>query len=354
MYYSEDKARELIIEAGLKLIEEKLIARTWGNISARISDDEFIITPSGRAYESLGGRDLVKVRIDDGSHARDAKPSKEKGAHAAVYALRRDANFVIHTHQFYASCVSAECKDTEFAPCARYAMPGSAKLKRNIEECMKANPECSEFLMARHGALILGTDFDDAFERAAALEERSRELVESRIGPSYDGPSEDFDLSEVEIKTLPYLRIARDPYIMKCCSAGKKLVAYVDDFAQIVGPDMQLVENDAWVAKRAILGYSTVKPAKGLNMVPMTGALGKMGGEHESLNAFIGRNAVLIKGVGALCAGRTEGDAEAIEMIVSKNCAAACYAAGAEPLSKIDSRLLRQFYLTSYSKQIKG
>ena len=89
-------------------------------------------------------------------------------------------------------------------------------------------------------------------------------------------------------------------------------------------------------------------------MVPMTGVLGRMGGEHESLNAIIGRNAVLVKGVGALCAGVTEGDAEAIEMIVSKNCATALYVRSARKLSRLDARIMRQTYLMSYSKQIKG
>ncbi|MFC2662155.1 MAG: class II aldolase/adducin family protein, partial [Eubacterium sp.] len=53
MSYTEEEARKLVIEAGHRLLEEGLTARTWGNISARISDSEFIITPSGMAYEDL-------------------------------------------------------------------------------------------------------------------------------------------------------------------------------------------------------------------------------------------------------------------------------------------------------------
>ena len=353
MYYGEAEARELVIKAGLKLIENKLIARTWGNISARISKDEFIITPSGRAYEDLSAEDLVVVKTADASYTGSIKPSSEKGVHAAGYSFRNDASFIIHTHQFYASCVSAECKDTDLAACAEYAMPGSEKLKRNVEESIEANPDCREFLMARHGVLILGESYEDAFDRASELEERSKALVESRFNArSYDD-GEGFDTSEVSIRALPYVRIAKDPYIMRCCREGEKVPAYLDDFAQIVGPDMQVVENDPWIAKRAILGYSTVKPAKGLNMLPMTGALGRMGGEHETINAMLGRNAVLIKGVGALCAGASEDDAEAIEMIVSKNCAAACYVCDAKPLSKFDSRVMRQMYIMDYSKRIK-
>ena len=107
MYYSETEARSLVIEAGRRLAENKLISRTWGNVSARISKDEFIITPSGRAYETLSPADLVKVRVSDCSYSGNIKPSSEKGVHASAYALRQHSGFIIHTHQFYASVVAA-------------------------------------------------------------------------------------------------------------------------------------------------------------------------------------------------------------------------------------------------------
>ena len=53
MAYSITEAKEHVIRAGVKLVETGLIARTWGNISARISDTQFVITPSGLAYETL-------------------------------------------------------------------------------------------------------------------------------------------------------------------------------------------------------------------------------------------------------------------------------------------------------------
>lgn len=352
MYYSEAEARELVIKAGIELVEHKLVARTWGNISARISEDEFIITPSGKAYERLREEDLARVRVSDAASLDDINPSSEKGAHAVAYRLKSEIDFIIHTHQYYASCVAAECKDRHFAACVDYALPGSERLVRNIEKSMLANPDCDEFLLARHGVLVMGDSYDDAFDRAAYFEEESKALVESRTRAVDSEAPEDFDVSEVNIKAMPYIRIARDPYIMECCRAGKRVGAYVDDFAQIVGPDIQVVDNDPWMAKRAILGYSTTKPVKGPIMLPKTGVLGKMGGEHETLNDFIGRNAVLVKGVGAVCAGKTEADAEALEMIVSKNCAAACYVRNAKPLSKLDARILRHVYLLKYCKHI--
>ena len=84
-YYEETEARRLVIEAGLRLVREGLIARTWGNISARISEEQFVITPSGRAYDDLKPEELVVVNVADCAYEGDIKPSSEKGIHAEAY-----------------------------------------------------------------------------------------------------------------------------------------------------------------------------------------------------------------------------------------------------------------------------
>ena len=370
MFYSDNEARQLVIEAGHKLLENKLIARTWGNISARISADEFVITPSGRAYNDLEPSDLVVVKVSDCSYEGDIKPSSEKGVHAAAYGLREDVKFIIHTHQYYASAVAAECRDVSFAPCAEYALPGTGKLKKNVAEKIAAYPGSKSFLMARHGTLIVAGSMDEAFALAEELEDKCRELVEARV-PSHDVTGEvAFDASAVRCSVLPCVTVVRDPYILECCKTGLKIGAYVDDFAQIVGPDMICVDANPVIAQRALLGYNSGPGVSGpgsrgrgmgaigtglaglRGKVPMTGALHQMGGMHPALNSLIGRNAVLVRGVGAVCAGKTQDDADAAAMIVSKNCAAACYVRHEKPLRAIDARLQRYTYLTSYSKRI--
>ena len=349
MYYTEEEARRIVIEAGHRLLESKLVARTWGNISARTGEDSFVITPSGRAYETLGEEDLVTVKTD-GSYEGDIKPSSERGVHADAYALRNDVSFIVHTHQYYASAVAAECKGKHFAPCAAYGLPGTYKLRKNMKACIEAHPDTNTFLMARHGALILAGGPDEAFALADGLEEKCRALVEARV-PSYDAVKQtDFDTGKIDIKAMPYVKIADDPFVMECCKAGMKVGSYIDDFAQIIGPDIQVVESDEWTAERTLLGYSTGQTARSFSgRIPMTGALDRMGGQQPALNSAIGRNAVLVKGVGAVCVGKTESDAEAAAEICSKNCAAACYVRKARPMSALDARLQRYIYLTKYS-----
>lgn len=212
MFFAEKDARDLVIAAGKKLLDANLVSRTWGNISARISENEFIITPSGRDYESLRPEDLVKVRMDDLSYAGAVKPSSEKGIHADAYLLRRDAAFVIHTHQFYASALSAEGKDFPFAPCAGYGLPGTGKLRKAVSASLAENPGSKAFLMEKHGALLLGESPEEAFALAEELEERSEKEFRSRVGAA-----------EAEKIVEAYGKAHTGVY------------AYLDDFAQMIG-----------------------------------------------------------------------------------------------------------------------
>ena len=271
-YYTEAEARALVIEAGHKLLESELVARTWGNISVRISDTEFIITPSGRAYETLTPADLVKVRIDDLSYTGDIKPSSEKGIHADAYALRPDVNFVIHTHQLYASAIGVEDQDMPFAPCAGYGLPGTEKLRRAVWNAIVTNPDSRSFLMTKHGALCLGVSFDDAFRLAQELEENCKDAFFQRVGIQQE-----------------------DQIVPAHCLRHHLLRAYIDDYAQLVGACAPI--------------------QSGIVQTP----------ESD--------------------------DADAVQLIVRKNCAAALYARRARPLSYPDALLQRVVYLTKYSKQ---
>ena len=76
--YTLEEAKQAVIEAGHILLETGLIARTWGNVGARISDTQFVITPSGKPYETLTPDDIVVVNIADCGYEGDVKPSSEK------------------------------------------------------------------------------------------------------------------------------------------------------------------------------------------------------------------------------------------------------------------------------------
>ncbi len=185
------KAKTIVLEAGKKLIREGLVARTWGNISYRVDEDSFVITPKGRKYEHLTLDDIVWVRISDLSYDGSIKPSSEKGLHAEAYKLSPDVNAVIHTHQTNASIVAAARRtvlihDDEMkkilGPSVKvgpYALPSTKKLARGTAKALEGGRKAT--LLANHGVVCIGENMEDAFKAAITLEKVCREFIEQEF-----------------------------------------------------------------------------------------------------------------------------------------------------------------------------
>ncbi len=382
MAYSLEKARELVLKAGLELCEAGLVARTWGNISARVSDTQYVITPSGRAYDTLTAEDIVLVNIVDGRYEGDVKPSGEKGVHAAVYELCPEMNFVIHTHQNFASALSVlgreiavgEVSDDRkedgnavallgnILPCAEYGMYATETLVNNIKAQITTHPESKAVLMKYHGALCFGKDYDEAFAVAYELEKVSEEifdrLCEQGSGDYVNQEAPDKATSKVSDKSTPEapaisesafeipsdlqnqlssrdgirsVLLAQSPYIVKMSNLGITMEPYLDDAAQIAGVDVKCVEGQASDGTQLAEEVLT----------------------QRLLQTLTDRNAVLIKGIGALCTGFDESEAEAVEIVLEKNCMAAYLAhriGEIPPLGKESAKKDREGYVNHYSK----
>ena len=170
MAYELQEARRLVLEAGRRMQRDGLIARTWGNISARISETEMVITPSGRSYDSLVPEDIVRVNISDGTWAEETaagrkpvKPSSEKLVHMAIYQERPGVNFIIHTHQAYASALGVLGRELgdPVMPCAGYGMNATRLLQENVAAAAKRHPEAPWVLMKNHGAVVFDSSYEE-------------------------------------------------------------------------------------------------------------------------------------------------------------------------------------------------
>jgi L-fuculose-phosphate aldolase len=184
------EAQQIVCEAGKQLLKEGLVARTWGNVSVRISDRQMVITPSGRKYDELKPSDMVVVDFYTLKFEGDIKPSSELKLHCEVYKTRPHINAVIHTHQMYASVVAAAQKDVEvLSPehqsilggavikAAPYALPNTKKI---TVETARAIEGSNAALMSNHGAVCIGKKLDDAFNVARTLEDACRLFIESK------------------------------------------------------------------------------------------------------------------------------------------------------------------------------
>jgi len=179
--------RQEIIDSCLYLQKTGLIARTWGNVSARLNNEYFLITPSGLAYDQTNPEDIGVVKISDCSYDKQQrKPSGEKKVHAEAYKARPDIKYIVHTHQFYASAICADessitLSDGTFVPCANYGLPGTGKLKDNCAKVFNDFPNSNIFLMAKHGAITFGSTMKEALDNALKLEAECKVLFEKRV-----------------------------------------------------------------------------------------------------------------------------------------------------------------------------
>ncbi len=401
------EAKKLVIEAGKKLLKSGLIARTWGNVSCRVSPTQFVITPSGRAYETLTPDEIVLVNIADCSYEGTVKPSSEKGIHASVYEMRPEMDFVIHTHQPYASAAAAIGYDINSlsqhaadligpgVTVASYGLPGTGKLKNGVRDAMMRSPS-KAILMAHHGALCMGEDMDEAFAVAAELEKVCEKFILDRFytftGTLADNYSEltayFADLKKgKKNQTMP----AFDYYDSSRQGATAVLVSKKDgsvirvnltspvettkgsqDYTPAVDLHKAVYNNrddvnyihhsDAANIKAFSAQKKALKPylddfAQLIGLTCRTAVFNPadtIKSSKQVVKKLKGRNAVMLKDNGALCVSGDKDDAEAIEMVLNKNINAAAATAvfpGVSVINKVESALMRVVYKTKYSKQ---
>ncbi|HWS28985.1 MAG TPA: class II aldolase/adducin family protein [Clostridia bacterium] len=331
---NEREARQAVAEAGRILLREGLVARTWGNMSCRIDETTFAITPSGLGYESMTADDVVVYNMSDKTWRGTRKPSSEKGVHIAAYKQFPDAGFVVHTHQTYASALGLAGFDF-LSPTAEenavlggtalaeYGLPGSKRLWANVTAALSTGAHA--VLMAQHGALIAGYDQKDACERARILEAVCRRACKGQPAAKAGEKQAEKLIKLVTGASgcFTHIGCTAAPPVCEAASTVCFLRAQLDDMAQMIGP--KLVVADA---------------------------------EPEAvINALKTRSAVLVKGLGAICRADTEGDCEALKLLTEKACVSYLHTRALKvsvALSPLDAMLMRVVYKNKYSKKIGG
>ena len=175
---TEDDVRRELVQCGTKLADMGLIQGTWGNLSARLDQDFFLITPSGADYYGILPEDIVKVDMRDGTYEAGKHPSSERLMHQLIYLNRPDLGGIVHTHSPYCSVFAACCEDLVTSrldyPCASYAFSGSRKLAVNVSQIMLGHDGC---ILSNHGFVCGAADLSTALALAAEAEKAAEEIL---------------------------------------------------------------------------------------------------------------------------------------------------------------------------------
>lgn len=182
-----DKQIEEFVAQAHRVGDAGLTVCSSGNLSWRIGD-EVLVSGTGSWVPALTKEKVAICRLETGEVLNGVKPSMESGFHLGVLRERPDVDVVLHFQSRYATAVACmKNRPTNFnvtaeVPChvgseipmIPYYRPGSKELAQAVIAAMKDH---NSILLLKHGQVVCGKDFNQAFERAMFFEMACRIIL---------------------------------------------------------------------------------------------------------------------------------------------------------------------------------
>ena len=213
---TESKLREDITRFGRSLFERGLTPGSSGNISVRLDDGGWLVTPTNA---SLGFLDPARIsRLDaKGALVAGDAPTKEIPLHTALYETRGNARAIVHLHSTHSVAVSMlpdidpkamlppmtayylmRVGATALVPYYRPGDPAVADAIRGLAG------KYSSVVLANHGPVVAGETLEAAVFATEELEETAKlYLLLRNLNPRYLTKQQVKDLETVFKLTLP-------------------------------------------------------------------------------------------------------------------------------------------------------
>lgn len=207
-----------VAECMARLYRTGLTTTSGGNISLRLNDELFCITPSSLDKACLSAETIAVVTMEGENLTPHLKLSIEGEMHRLTLINRPDVDAVVHAHPCYATAFSTMKKsDGALALNTRligeswyllgeprlvpYYRMGSEELAHAVSEAAR---DCSVLLMENHGVLAVGPTLLKAFDCVEVLENAARMTVitQTMINGGYVVKS----LDDVECDALSAMR----------------------------------------------------------------------------------------------------------------------------------------------------
>ena len=132
MSAGERELRYLICELGRRLYAKNYVAATDGNLSARLHDGRYLVTPSGVSKGFLAPEHLLIADGEGRLLHGDGKVTSEFFTHLAAYEEREDVLGVIHAHPPMCTAVTLAGIDSVMAPTAK-RVEAWARLAKDLD-----------------------------------------------------------------------------------------------------------------------------------------------------------------------------------------------------------------------------
>lgn len=185
--------RRLICELGRRMWEKGWVASNDGNLSRRLGEGLFLITPSGVSKGALTPDMLLVVDAEGrcvAGNPASFRPSSETRLHLECYRRRSGVGGVCHAHSPAATAFACARQGLTQpilgeavmvlgeVPCAPYGRTGTDELPKAVGPLLESH---DAVLLANHGALTMGSDLESAYYRMETLEHTAQVYLNARI-----------------------------------------------------------------------------------------------------------------------------------------------------------------------------
>lgn len=176
-----------------------------GNLSWRVAGDTALVSATGSWVPELTPDRVAIVSIATGESLNGVRPTMESAFHLGIMRERPDVNVVLHFQSPYATAVA--CMDPRPAnfnvtaevplhvgpeiPVIPFLRPGSPELAGAVVDAMRDH---NAIFLAKHGQVVCGKDFNQAFERAMFFEMACRIVLTAGKDCTFLTPGEIDDL----------------------------------------------------------------------------------------------------------------------------------------------------------------
>ena len=177
----ETEIREQVCDICHKMWQLGWVAANDGNVSVRLPDGNFLVTPTGISKSFITPEKLLKIndRAEVLEGLEGYGPSSEIKMHLRCYSERPDVNGVVHAHPPTATGYAvAGLSLDEYSmietvisigsiPLTPYGTPSTMEVPEAITPYLQ---EHDVLLLQNHGALAMGCDVLTAYYRMETLE----------------------------------------------------------------------------------------------------------------------------------------------------------------------------------------
>ncbi len=194
-------------EIGKRVYNRGMVAANDGNFSVKLSDNEFLCTPTGVSKGFMTPEYICKVDAEGNViEANEGfKPSSEIKMHMRVYKEREDVKAVVHAHPMYATTFAVcglpltepimpeAVLSLGTVPLAKYGTPSTMEIPDAVSEYL---PYYDAVLLENHGALSYADSLMGAYHKMESLEFYARLLYQAKM---LGGPKE---LTDEQVKSF--------------------------------------------------------------------------------------------------------------------------------------------------------